>query len=330
MSKKASAEATIIFMVLFFVFTILMLVVIRASKQESETLITRESCGKSVERMDAFSRFGIPTSDTGLNCPVVGIKINSNDNEKNKDKIADSMYNCAKQFKRGKAELFSQDGVYCNISYTFAIQTTEPITGLQKYIFEEHIEQEPDKPTYYEYLQGFRSEAATKVLGELDKPVFVNELQTGKQKQVNFEEFLNSATLEPESQHAIIFIYARGQNNFEKIYKHLTAQTTAGQAGLAAGGISFGAFAAAGAAPDATSVITGLVTGSIVITPVGWIALGAGLATGAAAYGGAEYITYFVSPDRHPEYASFFLFRKWDRETSPDELAYDIGCEYLG
>lgn len=330
MNRKASAEATIIYLALFFVFTILMLSVIKASRQESETLITRESCGKSVERMDAFNRFGIPTSDTGLNCPVVVIKINNNDNEKNKEKIADGMYNCAKQFKRGEVELFSHDGVYCNVCYTFDIQVKEPITGFQKYIFEERIEHEPDKPTYYEYLQGFRSEGATKILGELDETVFVNDIETGKQKQVNFEDFLNAAKLEPESQHAIIFIYARGQDNIEKIYKHLTAQTTAGKAGLAAGGVSFGAFATSGATRAATSVAIGLIRGSIVVTPYGWVALGAGLTVGAAAYGAAEYTTYFVSPDRHPEYASFFVFRKWDRETSPNELAYDIGCQYLG
>jgi len=309
MNKKAvSARNAVILMVLGLAFTVFMLYFVKAGASEaSNEVITRENCGATVDRMDQFNRFNIPVSDRGLRCPTITLTINDKDDEKNNKAIADGMYNCAKQFRRGKKELFTNDGVYCSVCYIFDIQTEKPIEGFHTYFAEKTVPEESGE-TYYEYMQGYKSEGARNVIGDVEKKTLVE----------NYDEI----KLEPGEQYAAIFVYASGEEHFKKVWEHITAQTDAGKAGLVGGGLSFLTLSGGG-------VAAGLATAAVISGPVGWVVFGVGVGVGVGAFAAAEYFTHYFSPGNFPEHVSFFVFRKWDKETAREVLLEDLKCDFF-
>ena len=309
------------------------------------SIIDREQCGKTVDSMDLFNRASLPPDHTALKCPTVTITIEDKDNEKNNEKMANAMYDCATQFRRGNKQLFTDDGVYCNVCYIFDVK--EQVDGFYGYLLKNTV---PDLSgeTYHEYMQGFRTVRAKKVITKMKEEVTTGELSEWETIIPNPQQPAaplgiilpnTQQTAAPlgkieavelsEGRYAVIFIYARGQEHFKKVWRHVTAQTTYGKVGLAAGGVSFLTFAGSGVA--AAYLIPVATTG-----PVGWVIIGTGVVLGAAAYAGAETITWYLSRDTPPDHAAFFVFRQWNPYNGPDGqrsaaelLAEDIGCEYV-
>ena len=301
---------------------------------DSSDSITRENCGRTVDRMHTFNVAGAPVDDLSLDCPTVKVTIDGEDNRENNKIMANAMYDCATQFRRGNREIFSNDGVYCNVCYIFDVQ--ERVDGFYDYLIKNKVPGTSGE-TYHQYMQGQRSVGAKKVLDELEHPLTGYYVQEeGEERRLVTKPIMPREEIEtvvlPPDHYAVIFIYARGQENLRKVWRHATAQSDAGKAGLAVGGTAFLTFStAAGAATLATYMIPALATG-----PVGVIILGTGVVIGVGAFTVAEVVSYKLSRDVPPEYASFFVFRKWDADTNPDNmnsarnlLSKDIGCNYL-
>ena len=334
MNKKAATpRVALVYLLLGLVFTVFMLLFIQGSASEiSDEVITRESCGKTVDRMSQFNRFHVPVSDRSLNCPTLFFTIDDEkNNEENNQKIANTMYLCAKQFRRGNVELFTNDAVHCNVCYVFDIQTDAAVTGLTSYLRENTV---PEKSgdTYAEYMVGYKTEGAEELLGKLEHELTVTKPAgttpegidvPEEETQIVPADVIDNFILEPGNQYAVIFIYARGQDNLQKVWRHVTAQTPAGKAGLAGGGIAFLTFAGGG---TAMAISTPFIAAT---GPVGWVIIGTGVVVGVAAFAAFEFFTEYFSPDTPPEWASFFVLRDWSESNVRTLLRDDIGCDYF-
>lgn len=292
----------------------------------------RNKCGATVDRMHAFNVAGAPVDDLSLDCPTVFLTIEKGDDRENSELMANAMYKCATQFRRGTGELFTEDGVYCNVCYIFDVQ--EPVKGFYSYLIKNKVPGVSGE-TYHEYMQGYKSAGAEKILGQMEHPLetrYYDDQQS--EKEINLEKPINSIEEVElkEGQYAVIFIYTRGQEHLLKVWRHVTGQSEEGKAGLALGGISFlTVTGAAGGAAVMVYMIPLIATG-----PVGIVIISTGLVAGVGVFVLSELITYRLSRDTPPEHVSFFVFRQWDTDTDPDNdnsarslLAKNIGCEYI-
>ena len=324
--KGVSAGISLVMIIIGLAFAIMMLVLLNSG----DSPIPRENCGTTVDRMDLFNRAGLPIDDEDLNCPVVTITIdNKDDNKENSRIMANAMYDCATQFRRGKKQLFTNEGVYCSVCYLFDVQ--EPVEGFYGYLLKTTV---PDSSgeTYHEYMQGFRTVGAEKILEELERQNAVptgalsenEEIIPGTERTITpLDEMENMRV--SKGDYAVIFIYARGEEHFKKIWRHLTAQTPEGKAGMVAGGVSFLTFSTGGVAAAY------LIPGFAATGPVGWVIIGSGVVLGAASYAAINAITERLSDDL-VEYVSFFVFKEWDT-SNPDRaahlLTHELKCDYL-
>ncbi|MAG15786.1 hypothetical protein CMO88_01865 [Candidatus Woesearchaeota archaeon] len=330
MNKKAVTESVLILMILFIVFTFFMLVFIMSGKEKAEEqILTRENCGATVDRMDRYNTLHVPTSDRGLKCPETLVTVAKEKDDENYQLIADGYYNCAKQFRQGKVRLFNDNGVHCNVCYIFDIQTDNPLKELGTYL-DDHNVPEGTEVSYLEYAQGFASKGAPNVLKDFDTELIVKNLDTGMDETVDLKEKLglDNAELTPGEQYALVFVYARGLENFDRIINHLTLQTPSGKAGAAVGGLSFAAFTGGSIGVSAGVVSTLSVLG-IASGPAGWIIIGTGVGLGTLAFAGAEALSLHFSPSDPPEYLSLFRFVDWDKDTSKDVFTKKLGCDFF-
>ena len=295
----------------------------------------RDRCGVTVDRMHAFNVAGAPVDDLDLDCPTVFLTIDEGKDRENSELMANAMYKCATQFRRGTGELFTEDGVYCNVCYVFDVP--KPVKGFYSYLIKNKVPGGSGE-TYHEYMQGYRSAGAEKVLDELQQPLETHYFDDEKQSDEEIKEILEDPrksieTVElPTGQYAVIFIYTRGQEHLLKVWRHVTGQTREGRVGLALGGISF--LTITGTAGGAAFMV--YMIPSIAAGPVGIAILGTGAVLGAGAFVFSEILTHHFSQDTPPEHVSFFVFRQWDTDTDPDNpesarslLADNIGCEYI-
>ena len=292
----------------------------------------RNKCGATVDRMHAFNVAGAPVDDLSLDCPTVFLTINEKNDRENSELMANAMYKCAAQFRRGTGELFTEDGVYCNVCYVFDVP--KPVKGFYSYLIKNKVPGGSGE-TYHEYMQGYRSAGAEKILGQMEHPLetLYNDDQQPN-KEINLEHPINSIEEVElkEGQYAVIFIYTRGQEHLLKVWRHVTGQTREGRVGLALGGISFLTITgSAGGAAFMVYMIPFIATG-----PVGIAILGTGVVLGAGAFVFSGILTHHFSQDTPPEHVSFFVFRQWDTDTDPNNdnsarslLAKNIGCEYI-
>ena len=322
--KGVSASSSLVIIIIGLAFTVLMLVLLNSG--EPEKIITRENCGTTVDRMDFFNRAGLPIDDEDLNCPIVTITIDDNkDNEENSRIMANAMYDCATQFRRGKKQLFTNDGVYCSVCYLFDVDT--PVEGFYGYLLKTTVpESGGEEETYHEYMQGFRTVGAEKILKNLNSNkvhTLSDDGSTLTETNVGTPPLREIENMDvPEGDYALIFIYARGQEHFKKVWKHVTAQSSEGKAGLAAGGVSFLTITGSGV------IAAYIFTGGAVTGPVGWVIIGGAVIAAGTIFITAEAITYHLSGDTPPEHASFFVFRKWD-DRAADRLADELECDYI-
>tara|TARA_B100000315_G_C14538109_1_gene569465 strand:- start:784 stop:1710 length:927 start_codon:yes stop_codon:yes gene_type:complete len=307
-----------------------MLVFVMSGKENvEEQVLTRENCGATVDRMDRYNTLKVPTSDNSLNCPEVSVTVNKKKDDENYQLLADGYYNCVKQFRQGKVRLFNDDGVHCNVCYIFDIQTDEPLKELGTYL-DDHNIPEDTTTSYLEYAQGFTSKRAPNVLKDLDTPLLVKNLDTGMDETVNLKEKLglDNAELTPGEQYALVFVYARGTENFKKVIEHLTLQTPSGKAGAAVGALSFAAFTG-GSVGLSTGVVSTLSVIGIASGPVGWIIIGTGAGLGLGAFAIVEAVSLHFSPSDPPSYLSLFRFVDWNKKTSRQVFTDELGCDFF-
>lgn len=268
--------------------------------EANDMSLTAAACRGSVERNARLHIRGFEFPTT-LNCPAQNIKITTAD-EQAKKIIADAMYYCWSQYGEGKLNLFSDEGTFCSVCAFIDIETDKPVTGLPDYLMSEQI---PDKSGryYHDYLASYRTSKAEDVLGEIKDTPLLNKL---KQHE-----------LRGKSSHAIVFVYAKGVKEMEKIIRHITAQTTESQVGYEIG--VFGGLAT-GAGAFATLATIGVASG-----PAGWIALGAGLTV----VGVVQLGSFLLSADTPPEWASYIVLREWNAVDTGNILKEELGCTYF-
>ena len=263
------------------------------------------ACKASVDRNARLHINGIefPAS---LNCPARNIKITKADDEAAQDSakklIADAMYDCWYMYGQGRLNLFKDEATFCSVCAFVNIEATEPVKGLPAYLL---TEQSPDKSgkLYSDYLASYKTSKAEQVLGAIkDTPLL---------------DRASEAELKGKSNYAIVFVYAKGKDELEKLANHLFAQTTAGQTGLI---IGVGAGTVAGTTAALTLLSFGIAAG-----PVGWAALGVGVSVLAI----AEAVSFFASPDNVPEWAALTALREWNPSETQNILRDDFGCTYF-
>lgn len=283
-------------------------VILKGSAEASESSAEVAACKGSVLRNAQLRISGIEFP-TDIHCPTRNVLISDDDTkspDKAKSLIAKEMYYCWDQYGEGKLNLFRDEATFCAVCSFISIDSEAPVTGLLGYLLTEQL---PDRSgrLYYGYLSGFTTDKAKSVLGDaLKNP-----------------ELLTAATgIELEKgDYAIVFVYAKGKDELEKLKRHLSSETFAGQAGFVAG-VGGGALAAGG-------TMMALTTIGVVAGPPGWVVLGAGAAAFGVVYGMSEGISFIFSPDNVPEWASFIVLRPWNEKETANILQNDLGCEYF-
>src|SRR3989338_11185932 len=130
------------------------------------------------------------------------------------------MYDCWYQYGEGKLNLFKDEATFCSVCAFVNIEAAESVKGLPAYLMTEQV---PDKSgkLYSDYLANYKTSKAEQVLGAIkDTPLL---------------DRASEAELKGKTNYAVVFVYAKGKDEPEKLAKHLTAQTTAGKTGLIIG-----------------------------------------------------------------------------------------------
>lgn len=298
---------SVVALLLFYLLTVL-----KGASNAAESSADLAACKGSVIR-NAQLRINGLEFPTDIRCPARNVLIKEKESDKANDLIAKEMYYCWDQYGEGKLNLFTDESTYCAICSFIHVDTNQPVTGLQDYLTQTQI---PDKSgrLYSDYLAGFQTTRAEAVLGAIkNEPVVEKNMQS---------------SLPGKNDYAVIFVYAKGNDQIRRVINHLTLSTAESKVGLA-----YGAFAGLGAGTAAGgAVATGLmVAGAVGLAagPPGWVVIGAGAAIGIA--GGALtgwVISFFASP-KVPEWAAFTVLREWNGADTAKILTDGLGCESL-
>ena len=266
----------------------------------AEDLSITEQCRASVVTNARYHIAGLDFSSE-IDCPTRKIVLEKESQEEAKEKVANAMYTCWKQFGQGKLNLFKDDGVYCNVCYIIDVKTEDPIRDFGRYLFE------TPSPTenlyYYDYLNSFDTSKAKEVVGKLDLAGV----------RLEGDELSNK---DGENKYATLFVYAKGQDNFEKIYRQITRASTAGKVITPVAGV--------------TAVAAGVSTAAIIVTaPVSVpviVVVGATVAAGVAVFTAVEAVGLLFNPDTPPEWIAFNVLRTWNPDNAKAILENELGC----
>lgn len=259
------------------------------------------ACKGSVLR-NAQLRVGGLEFPTDIRCPARNVAIK--DTKTANDSIAKEMYYCWDQYGQGKLNLFKDEAIFCAVCSFIKVDTDSPVTGLPYYLMNTQI---PDKSgrLYYDYLSGFQTDQAQSVLGgALKNPKLLTATKDFQLEKGNY---------------AVVFVYAKGKDELEKLKEHMAKETFAGQVGFVVG-VGGGALAAG-------STMFTLATIGIASGPPGWVILGAGAAAFGTVYAMSEGLSFILSTDNVPEWASFIVLRPWNEKETDSILQNDLGCE---
>ena len=207
-----------------------------------------EKCKASVERNAKF-KIGKLRFDEDLECPQRGpIDIDGTSKaalKKGKEKIAEEMYVCWRQFGRGQLDLFKSEGVYCKICSSIYIDPQTQIGGLTKYLMENEV---PGQDiSYYEYLSSFQG-GREGFLSPLELEMKKNEILGSGE-----DGYLHSG------QYYVVFNYVKGKDDIRKLVNQMSGPNQKFYAGgaLAAGFITALAISAVTTAGISILVVAG-------------------------------------------------------------------------
>lgn len=296
--------------VVIFYFTVLNREVAEAGSRSASVT----ACKSSV---DSNSRlhFGAIEFPGHLNCPARSIEITRSLTEKQqedaKKMIATEMYDCWYQYGEGRRNLFKGEGTFCSVCSFIDVTAKEPVEGLFTYLADEPIPGNSGK-SYYDYLAGFQTPQAKDILGDVAA------------KSPDIIDVGARSGLKGKSDYAVLFVYVKGKDQLEKVIRHLSSQTIAGEAGLVIG-VSTGVVVGTGAAVGTATALTMLGVG-VAGGPVGWIAVGAFGAGFASSLVASEITSFILSHDNVPEWAAFTVIREWKGAETAKMLIEEIGC----
>ncbi len=265
-----------------------------------------EQCRASVIRNARYHIAGINLGSE-IDCPTRTLELKKEyDQKEAKEKLARAMYGCWRQFGQGRLNLFSGEGVFCNVCYVVDVNTKEPITDFTGYLLK--TPSPTENMYYYDYLSSFETSKAGEILGKLELV------------QIKLEDY-EISNEKGDNKYAILFVYAKGQDSLEKIRKQLFMQSAAGKitTPLAAGfGVAAGIGTSAG--------IVAYIAGAPVTVPA-TIVVGAGVVGGILVATGIEAVGLMFNPDTPPEWAAFNLLRAWNPDETPKILKDELGCQ---
>ncbi len=260
-------------------------------KKETPALAKETVCRESIDANTRGHIRGL-TIDNEIDCPTNLNPVAGKTNDEKEKEIAERMRACWSKFGEGKSELFAGNKIYCSVCDVFKIEDKQNVKGLQAYILQTNV---PNKEfTYMSYFTGYQTEKAQQeVMGKL------NPVQL---------EAVKNADIDGSKTYAVIFVYAKGKDELNKLFRHATGQTDEGKLGFVIGG---GAGVAAGA--TAGFAVLGL------SNPIGWAAI-----AGGAVFLGVEGIFYALSSDNHPEWASFIMLKEYNAQSLKE-----LNCQEL-
>ncbi len=269
-------------LILAVVVIIVFLFLFKTIKEGADSSVTGKTCEQSIEANARGHIRGLAV-DSEIKCPASLEPIMAKAEEEKKKEIAGKMSKCWAKFREGKAELFSENKIYCNICDVFEFEDKQAVKGFQSYLAETKM---PGRDiTYADYFSGYKTAEAEKAIPKLT----LEQASLAKTQE-----------LDTSKRYSVIFVYAKGKDEIGKVTRHVSGQTSEGQAGLIVG-------AGAGVVAGASVGLTVFLLGS---NPVGW-AVGAVLIVGA----GVDAAAYFLSSDNHPEWASFIMLKEYNAQS---------------
>ncbi len=303
MSKKGDlAKTKLAGFMLIVVMAVVFLAFTGKISMTANDVSVEEQCRASVMRNARYHVVGIELGSE-IDCPTRKLELKKDYSQKEaKEKLARAMYGCWRQFGQGKLNLFSGKGVFCNVCYIVDVNTKEPVTGFTDYLLK--TPSPTENMYYYDYLGSFETSKAGEVLGEIER------------KNLKLEDQGYLSNKEGENKYAVIFVYAKGQDNFEKIKRQLLAQSTAGKVITP---ISAGVGIAAG-----VGVAVVIATAPVSVPVI--IVAGAAVGVGIGVYAATQLVGSLFNPDSPPEWAAFNFLRVWNPDETPKILKDELGC----
>lgn len=296
-SKGVFAQNKIVYLVLAMIIGVILVYFTGQWNFFVDDTTVTERCKASVERNARYNIAGLELGSE-IDCPTKHIIISGSEEEA-KEKIANAMYTCWKQFGRGKLRLFSEEGIFCNICYTIDLKTDSSVTNFTHYLLT--TPSPTENMFYYDYLSSFQSSKAEKALSDVDRE--------------SLSKLNKESLLETDTKYAVIFFYAKGEHWLDKATEILQKEAIAGGAAVASAGIVIGATVASGVVGKVVLVALSGAAASA-STGIGVpIAIGivVGTAIGVGVYIGVKSILDFLETD-DTEWAAFTILREWNAE----------------
>lgn len=239
-----------------------------------------------------------------INCPTTEKHYDASaTQEEIRHDIAEEFRLCANRWRlKDGLELFPEEGIYCHYcSYIDFRETNQPLTKLYQYLATKKPKN--SKKTYLDLISPELTQDAEQELADVLTRL---SLQPGD------KTILMQDSYPPNTEYALLHVYAKGDASLKKIKEYLLWRTTvgklAGASGLALGVVATG--------------VSGVAAITILGTPVGW-AIGIGVGAGVLVYSSVQALAYFFTPAAEPEHAQFIFFTPLDKENIKN-----IGCQY--
>lgn len=284
------------------VFLILVLSGLVSLKSNMNNVIIDQECWNSIEIHSRLVQATKSEVTPDINCPTKFETIKKSEKEKNVNKeIASAWANCWGNWHRGRVELFNSSGSYCHICNIITFEDRSELKNLYTYLNTYTVPGTQMK--YFQYLSPFSTESIEYVQ---DIP---EELDETRKKQLGDYITLNN------EDYAIIFFYAKGEDQITKFLNNKRTETVLAGSGLAILGVGVTTVAAAAFASALTAAAT---TGaSLSWTPLGWVILGV-----TAITAGGVLIYAALTAGDNPQWITFSAFLPYNEETLES-----LGCD---
>lgn len=200
-----------------------------------------ENTDKQICKASVYGNFGtklakklkIDAKENPPNCKTDLITIEKKENDKAKEIIAESMYDCWDQYGEGTLELFENPNIYCGVCSHITFEDDDLVIddfgeylAVKKIPSGEHYKYKDKKiPTYYGYLTGFKTDGSEFLKYNNENQNFIGTIDTSKSKE-----------------YSVMFVYVKGKdkwNDFVRKIKYYGGggATTGGSIALLALGI---------------------------------------------------------------------------------------------
>jgi len=251
---------------------VVLLLFITRQLHAGDLSVDEQKCRDSIALHSHVVHLGGGGSTPPIECTPKVVTVDNRDPDKAKQQVADQMVFCWDRWQQGKAELFTEDGIYCNpCSIIRFTDPSKPIRGFSTYLTTQKTKYDL---TYAQYLLGFQTEAA----------------------KGNVKYDLPDASVDriaADQDFSVVFVYAKGKS--VQTIKDNFAKNPVGSTKQIA--LMTGVGAVAGVAALAIS------TGGIGLVVIG---VGAVAGGGMAALG-----EYFFGSAPRPEWVSFVVLQPY-------------------